>query len=804
MKNFTALQKQTKLYHLVIFVSLGLMATKTIESNSHRAQHLIKQVFGEHGTQTKQSHQDEIHELIIQLSTCSDYQKIVIAKKAARRIELERKEVVQQLIKDPQNEPAYQYKLFLLNSQISHLDEYRNTELKTIPLKQKLRGMFSEWYNWIITKLYRLFKKHYLASTTDIAERLDFYAHFEREHILHDYTKTLYLLASYKTHPLPKLMMFWSNEQRKKSLISRSREFNKPTKVQGEIAIAEEIGIEAADQALMTAADITLAESTQVAAERAAQALLNPTNLIEAATETFEETLGSTASQIEESLLVDVETSIEKEAAVNEGEATESSAADKKKDVSTKRSARRQARAQERAKVATEEQSALENPQTSTAKKGWIKTKQFIRAGLQKAGITSTLDFVEDFVTGPVNDWYKAHVYDTFIGPMEKNALKETLDAFPHWVRPALDIGLQMNIMQGGNIVTYWENKDDAEFFKTLAEKNAKLSNLSSVISNTLKAQKAQKLNLARSTFGQKMTDLNGSSYQQMSEQLDAERAYRDNAFFSTKPQRSFMVKSDAMTIDQQFTNALMLTPDTVNLKKEQTLNGWRNIFKQGNWVFSPSLNSFVQTDIIALQGQSPTDLATKALYNSIFKEFYPSSAYKIVVECSITEISYPCVVGVIFNNARWISGVPDRFHQHRFAGIFAKDNSLYGVLAESKNSTDKPSKFEWPALQLVNKPEQFIKPENKISGTTPLTLTFTITTSTTEASCTIQTRPEDKGIVLVEKNLLPSTFTMHGIGFMAAGCKAQFTVKEPKELTYSQAECEALKKFLSSEKQGV
>ncbi len=801
MKNIN-LERETKMYQFILFIALAANSIGTLQSNTHRAQHVVTHVFGEHGTQSKQTHRDEIHELILHLLKSSDYEKITIAQHAARRITLEQKEVEQRLAQDPQNAPAYQYSLFLLKSQIAHLNNYQTTARKTLSWRNYLTGIFVQWYNWAQAHLYTLLGKPHIFTYTQIAERLDFYAHFEREHILHDYTKTLYLLSSYKTHPLPKLMMFWSDEQKKNALISRSKQFNKPVKVQGEAALIE--GVEVADQILMDAAEIALTESTQVAAEEAAQALVNPAALVEQAAETFEETLGSSVSQVEESLLADLEGSAEKDLAATESESTENSGAGKKKEPSSKRSERRKARAQERAKVATEEQSALENPETSTVKKGWIKTKQFVRAGLAKAGISSALDFVEDFVTGPVNDWYKAHIYDTFIGPMEKNLLKETLDAFPHWIRPALDIGLQMNLMQGGNMVIYWENKDDAKFFKTQAEKNTKLSNLSSVVSNTLKAQKAKKLNLARTTFSQQMSSLGNTGYQKLSEQLDAERAYRDHLFFTTKSQRSFVVKNDALSIDQQFTTSLMLTPDTMKLKEGQVVNGWRNIFRQGNWIFSPELNSFMQTELVAIQGQLPTDQATKALYNSIFKEFYPTADYQIVVECTITEISYPCIVGVIFNNARWISGVPDRFHQHRFIGAFGNNGSLYGVLAESKNSTDKSATLEWPALQILSNPDQFIRPETKLSGVTPLTLTFTITTKPTKASCVVQTKTQNTPVTLEQKNLLPSTFIMHGIGFMAAGCKAQFAVREPKELTYLPAECEDLKKFLSPERQGA
>jgi hypothetical protein len=240
------------------------------------------------------------------------------------------------------------------------------------------------------------------------------------------------------------------------------------------------------------------------------------------------------------------------------------------------------------------------------------------------------------------------------------------------------------------------------------------------------------------------MSTLGNTGYQKLSEQLDAERAYRDHLFFTTKSQRSFVVKNDALSIDQQFTTSLMLTPDTMKLKEGQVVNGWRNIFRQGNWIFSPESNSFMQTELVTIQGQLPTDQATKALYNSIFKEFYPIADYQIVVECTITEISYPCIVGVVFNNARWISGVPDRFHQHRFVGAFGNNGSLYGVLAESKNSTDKSATLEWPALQILSKPDQFMRAETKLSAATPLTLTFTITTKPTQASCVVQTKTQN------------------------------------------------------------
>jgi|GEM_PF-3241675 len=766
-----------------------------------RSTHIAHGIFGEYGTRSKKSHTDIIEELVHALLNASDYQKMLIADHAAERIGLERTTTQHALTKDPLNSPAYKHSLFILNGQISHLQKYSQSLRQSVSLSIKIQEIFIYWYEMVRAKITFFAEKTEESFVEKVAQDLDFYAYFEREHILTDYTKTLYLLSGYKTHPLPSILKFWDNPEQQNALLCRVKKYAQPVRIQAEVLI-EEIAATAIDEVAMSVADIAITEEVDAVTEEIVATISNPKTILEDTAKALQEDLGD-VTQIEDELLEGLD---------DEALSTEETSAEKsepKKDSKTRREDRKAARSEKRAEIAAKEEVVLNNPETSIAKKGLIKVRQFIRSVMQQSGSTAASDALEDYVSGPISDSYKTHVYDTILKPFEKNILKETLDAFPHWIRPALDIGLQMNIMQGGGMIAYWESQEDAKLFKKLADKNAKLTNLNTVVQSTLKAEKAKKLNLAYKTFSETMQQLTVTTYANISDRLNAERIYRDHAFANIKPKQYFTVQTNdastssenSMTIDQRFALSLMLTPN------DRTTSAWHNIFRQGNWLFTPENKSFTQTELVSLVGSEAKIQATNALYNSIFKEYYPSQTgpYSITVECTVTEYTEPCLIGVIFNNARWISGVPDRYHQHRFAGLYGTNGALYKVLEESLTTPEGQQKADtpntqWPAYRIFSNPSTYTSLESKITALKqPFIFRLEITTAATEASSTFtfdKTIPPQK---ITKGNLSPAVFALHGIGFIATGCSAQFKIIEPKELMYTEAQLEAFKKVISS-----
>lgn len=780
----------------------------------HRAAHLTNKIFGKHGTRSKNSHRQEIESLLHDILQATEQQKICIAKRVIHFLERDIKKTMKALEKDPSNKIAYDHSLFILQTQKKHLVDYISENSSKTP-----------WYKHLWKRLETC--TYYVCETiTDkkcqafeekVALAFDFYLNFEREHIFTDYTKTVYLFAGHRNHSLPSLLTVWQDPRARSHLLHSIKKIYPPLRPQLEelAPVVEDVFVGLADE--MTEEAVTEL-ATQTAKEIVEEEIATSAEgIATTAQEELEEIAGSTEKEVTENFNLEefegtADSFADDAASTTEeaGQAGEDKITEKEPSKREKRRADRKAK---REAVETKENELLENPKTSKVKKAAIKTKQFKRFISQKIGLRTALDFTQDYITGPINDLYKNYIFDTFISGIEDNALKKSMDSLPHWMRGVVDISIQMNIMLGGGLVIFWTNKDDAKIQEKYTKANTAIATLNTRLSTEIMSNMAEKRKVDLDEFHKKV--FAGGTIDtergKLSENFLAEKIYMNKASIDQAPLNSYTTTllnaehnnstESPFVTDQRFSLSKMLTPEGGSV--------WHNVFRSGKWVFSQDLNGFHQTQLVKIAGKDSKTQAAQALYNSIFTEYIPekTSTYTITAECTLISYTEPFFFGLLFNNARWISGVPDRYQQQRFAGLYGNNGKIYAVLDESKNSTKKERDgsmpgTQWPAYKVLQHPEKYMLESQLIEiSKKPATFIFSITTKPTEASATITPSLQPSaGKTLNQSGLNLSVYSFHGIGFMSAGCVAQFKLTTPKTLTYSSAQIEEFKRLVSSQ----
>lgn len=750
-----------KLFFIAI-INIPLYAAAKTE-HQHRATYLTNAIFGQYGTQSKISHQEAIEEGIHNiLRAATNYEKKAIADKTAQLLEHHIQER-QALLQNNTQEPLIEHSIFILKAQKGYLEEYA----EKLSMQQK---SFTDYYQKLKNKALHVWStlKRLLGLTTEqtfiekTALDLDFYCYFEVEHIFTDYHKTLMLFAQQKQHTLPEILLFWTHPLMQQEILKRVRKIDTPAKIQAE-AVAEIA--EAAEDALMVGGDITekAAIELELASNQAAEqvaAKLTPAEILEDISEGLK---GETEAFAQD--------------APKPGE----------EPAQTRTQERQAQRAQERAEAAQKNQEMLDDPKVSKIKKGYIKTKIALNAVLEKTGVQKGLDWIADNITGPISDAYKKYIYERIFEPLEDNALHSMLEELPEWLRGIVDIGLQMGLMMGGGLVTSWVSEADQKIYMQYAQLQTQMTAINTKIITQFAQQKALLMKNSSEVLNTIINLINQTRSNQIQE-TTAQILYLNQSVISTPPPSAFVIKptaqnptEDALQIDERFARAVMTTP---NLK-----SSWRNIFRSGNWQYMTDLKLFYQTQLVKITGDNKAQQASNCLYNSITTEYYPpvTDAYDIVIECTLISYDSNCLVGIIFNNARWISGVPDTLNQHRFMGLYGTNNNLYAVLEESSPSADKNNQSTLsPAYKILTNPNNYTQ-KNIAQLATPTKLTFAINTSANRVTGTINqaTQGTSTTIAQFERTDLQSPlFKYHGLGFIAAGCIAQFKVIKPQELT--------------------
>lgn len=433
------------------------------------------------------------------------------------------------------------------------------------------------------------------------------------------------------------------------------------------------------------------------------------------------------------------------------------------------------------------EEDILNDPLAKARTKKWIKFKRLFRRS----------DPTKDNFLDQINAGYKAYIYDNLIAPLEDNALHTALESLPGWLRAPADMMIQMSMMSGGGMVITWISQEDEEVYEQYSALQTKMNATFTSIRTQVSTQVAKKMQAINTALKKQLTSISQMAQNQYSN-YSQRNLYISQAIGYVPPVQNFMVEGSdnqtVMQIDQMFAQSALFTPDCVSQELQQlipTLGQWHDVFQSGNWIYYYPINGFYQTQQVEISGTNSLEKGAQVLYNTIFRDYVPQKvdSYTIQVQCTLMNYAPDFFLGVVFNNARWISGVPDRFHQHRFAGIFGSGGKIYQVCEESVNNTEgtKPN-TAWPAYQIINNVKNYAVAENEIAVTTTPFI-FTLTITTTPATVTVQiAMPKTSNPLpkLQKKQLNALVFNYHGIGLTSAGCAAQFKIIQPQELTYT------------------
>lgn len=408
-----------------------------------------------------------------------------------------------------------------------------------------------------------------------------------------------------------------------------------------------------------------------------------------------------------------------------------------------------------------------------------------------------------------------------------------------------VDLLLQTAVFMGASVYEGWVSKTDLDYYNSLAEQEKKMQEDFATFSKKLQEQ--QNINIKN------IVDNFQQQSKSMSQQLGItqtlfsnEITFLNKLYDNSPPKNNYLYQGkviDAIGLDQAFEVSKMYTP-TSNY-------AWYNIYPQPNqilqtavlsgasavaitdWQYDSQTDQFYQYNLVPLRASKELqDIAQKSLpstyfpdtgqyahNNAIFTEYITGQTnYEIEIECTLIGATFPFFMGIIFNKARWISGVVERIEQYRLLGIYGvedetgtKKASL--VFAEYKytppeNKTAQPQILT-PFSQIINPNYQPLASldNNLVTEVSKNALSFSIQISVQATAVTLSVATLDnsgnKNFIVENqtiKDLNPLLFLYHGIGFMAPGCQASFKIIKPVELTYDASQKIAFEKMINDE----
>lgn len=261
------------------------------------------------------------------------------------------------------------------------------------------------------------------------------------------------------------------------------------------------------------------------------------------------------------------------------------------------------------------------------------------------------------------------------------------------------------------------------------------------------------------------------------------------------QPQQNYIFNQ--IEFDQLFTLGTMLTPQGCI---------WKNPFSVGDWEYEKENDSFWQYQIepIFISSTDSSDTTNQsslqAENNSIFTEYYTSQAtYTIAGTITLYNVSAPFFTGIIFNKSRWISGDFEAIRKCRMMGIYGQQNGEIGIYFAQQytmneaqlKSAGLTDPIQTPLQQIIN---QRVKPQITLPkdtcatlAQTPVIINFEITNSARKVDLKISIN-NNPAMTASIKNLDPSIYMYHGIGYICPGAIAQFQLTQPTDLIFTQA----------------
>ncbi len=446
------------------------------------------------------------------------------------------------------------------------------------------------------------------------------------------------------------------------------------------------------------------------------------------------------------------------------------------------------------------------------------------------------------------------------------------------FAKSIVDLVLQMEVSMGAQMVAAWQSAADALVFASLSQQRTMLMTKLNQFFSQLAFQQTNILAKINANFSAQIAVIasqlcfqtTSSGAVVMSGLLPSlfavEQSFVTQALVTATVKSIFIL--NPMPDDQLFYESPMAAQQLIfshtPFKSNGLSNSWYNPYRSGNWQFCSSdysgtmqnpVTSFVQYGAQPFASTTyPQGDPTLAVQNSIFTEHIPPAQYNTqsvesyTISVAVTLLSEPYepfMMGILFNGARWISGVLDLHHQHRLFCIYSLPGqkpgtynvgfaeTFYQNQGQMNQTQDQLSDQNiaglnaiWPAYQILSPNIDALAAMAKSNAAHPITnpiatipalplgtpYIFTIETQPNQVTLTISTSDgkilypagETASSLKTElslpnqiQNLNGLTFLYHNIGFTAPGCSAQFCIKKPTALCFSESQIKTIQASL-------
>lgn len=456
---------------------------------------------------------------------------------------------------------------------------------------------------------------------------------------------------------------------------------------------------------------------------------------------------------------------------------------------------------------------------------------------------------------------------------------KTWADSAKEFVTMMGNLVLQMEIAMGAQMVAAWQSAADALVFAQISQQRTLLMTKLNHFFSQLAVQQQNALAQINANFSAQIAVIASQLCLQttstgavvMSGLLPTlfavEQSFITQALIKATVKSVFLL--NPLSDDQLFYESPMVAQKVIFSHTPFSSNGlsttWYNPYRSGNWQFCSAdysgitqglITSFVQYTAQPFTSSAyPQGDPVFAVQNSIFAEYIPAAqynkqseeSYTISVACTLLSEPYtPFMMGIMFNGARWISGVLDLHHQHRLFCIYTLPNQQPGTYSVGFAETFYQNQGQmnltqdqlgdqniaglnaiWPAYQILSPQIKTLAAMAKGAAATPVSnplatipalpigtpYIFTIETQPTQVTLTIST-PDGKILYpagetatnLATQLSLPNQiqnlngliYLYHNIGFTAPGCSAQFCLKQPADLCFSESQIKTIEASLN------
>jgi hypothetical protein len=383
-----------------------------------------------------------------------------------------------------------------------------------------------------------------------------------------------------------------------------------------------------------------------------------------------------------------------------------------------------------------------------------------------------------------------------------------------------VSFAIQSLVMAGGQAAIQILNDEGKVQFDNLQKQQAQTNADMATFQNKLKTDQEAAITSIELALSDSQATMN-KEYAKNNTLLQRELSYLNQSINLAKPLARYL--NNPVPWDEYFERAPMFAP--------APYSPWYNIFNKGDWQFDVTTNSFWQNSLIPFpkllywNKENGDVFADDPAANSIFTEYITRAlSYDIEVECSLITCTYPFFAGIMFNRGRWLSGDPERIWWYRLLG-------LYGTESTPGNPQTRAINLSFAQQQLIPKtgtvPEKIISPLEQIMSnkTTPISyqlptkdtkslernpIIFQFNITTNPGSITFTLSKKEKNVSTGKEtstelysgtatNLKSYISMFHGIGFMAAGCQAEFKIIKPEQLVVNSEQRATFKQTLAT-----